>query len=517
VSTALALLSGALLVLSFPKFGTPMFAWAALAPLIVAVVIAAGDGRSAARAFGLGVACGLVYFGGTLYWVVGVMQMHGGFPTIVAVLVALLLAAYLSIYPGLFALTLWFIVRRTGVPGVWLAPCIWVAAEWLRSTIGGGFPWVLLGSSQASVVPVVQAASVVGVYGLSAIVALVGSAAAVVALTRDRTERAGVAIVAVLLFAVIAGGLLRVRAGTWTSEGVELRAGLVQGSIAQADKYNPAFEDAILNRYLDLSRQVIGQGAELVVWPEAATPFYFDLRANLAAPIRRLAAEARTPFLIGTDEYARSADNQPDRYYNAAVLVGTDGRSHGSYRKMQLVPFGEYVPLKRLLFFVGPLIESVSDFSAGTEPVVLDAGGRRVSVAICYESVYPWIARAFVDRGSQLLVTITNDAWFERSSAAYQHFEQGALRAVEQGRYVIRAANTGISGAVDPYGRVLLRTDLFVPAAVTADVRLLTGRTVYSRIGDVVVWASFAVTALAILVTRRRASRTGRRAAAAVS
>ncbi len=171
---------------------------------------------------------------------------------------------------------------------------------------------------------------------------------------------------------------------------------------------------------------------------------------------------------------------------------------------MQLVPFGEYVPLKRLLFFVGPLIEAVSDFSAGTEPVVFDADGRRFSVAICYESVYPWLARAFVLRGSQLLVTITNDAWFQRSSAAYQHFEQGAIRAVEEGRYVVRAANTGISGAVDPYGRVLTRTDLFVPAAVTADVRLLSGRTWYNQLGDIVVWMSLVATAMVWLAGWRR-------------
>jgi len=167
---------------------------------------------------------------------------------------------------------------------------------------------------------------------------------------------------------------------------------------------------------------------------------------------------------------------------------------------MRLVPFGEYVPLKKLLFFVAPLVQTVSDFSAGTEPVVLNADGRRVSVAICYESVYPWIAREFVERGSQLLATITNDAWFGRSSAAYQHFAQGAIRAVEEGRYVVRAANTGISGAVDPYGRVLLTTPLFQPEAVTVDVRLLDGRTIYSRVGDVVAWLSMAITAVVVVM-----------------
>jgi apolipoprotein N-acyltransferase len=215
--------------------------------------------------------------------------------------------------------------------------------------------------------------------------------------------------------------------------------------------------------------------------------------------------EARTPFIIGTDEYVRDPDGGgEDRVYNSAVLIGADGRSRGSYRKMQLVPFGEYVPLQRLLFFVSPLVEKVSDFSAGTEAVVFDADGQRASVAICYESVYPWIAAAGVDRGSQLLVTITNDAWFGYSSAAYQHFEQGAMRAVEQGRYMVRAANTGITGAVDPYGRVLARTRLFETTTATVDVRLHDGMTIYGYIGDVAVWLSLVLTAGAVLAARRR-------------
>jgi apolipoprotein N-acyltransferase len=511
----LALLSGALLAGSFPKFGTPALAWIALAPLLVSVVLAFGERRPPAQVFGLGWLSGVVYFGGTLYWVTGVMNTYGGLPFVVSVLVALLLSSYLSLYVGIFALLVRAAVLRLGLSGIWLAPCFWVATEWGRSTIAMSFPWALLGSSQATVIPVVQAASVVGVYGLSAVVALVGSAAAVIALTRDRVQRRGAIGVAALLAAVVIGGLVRVGQGDLLQAGTPLRVGLVQGSVSQDEKYDPKLRDAILGRYLDLSRQVIGQDAELVVWPEAATPFYFDLDSNLAAPVRRLAMEAKTPFLIGTDEFVRGSGERPDQYYNSAVLVGPDGKSRASYRKMQLVPFGEYVPFKRLLFFVDAIVEGIGDFAAGGNAVVFDADGRRFSVSICYESVYPWISRQFVLAGSQLLVTITNDAWFQRSSAAYQHFEQGAIRAVEEGRFIVRAANTGISGAVDPYGRVLSRTDLFVPTSMTADVRLLSGRTWYNRLGDVVVWLSLAVTAMIVLPSvrqvrrRRRGQRTG--------
>ena len=489
-----------LLAASFPRYGHPAFAWIAISPLIVAAVLSASS-PSLGRAFRLGLIAGAVYFGGALYWVVNVMTTYGGLATPVAALVGILLVAYLALYPAFFALLVAASVRRWGITGVWLSPWLWVGGEWVRSWFLNGFPWVMLGSSQASVIPIVQAASVAGVYGLSAIVALVGTAAAVIALTRRAAHRwAAVAVVA-FVAAVATAGMFRVSRSTLTETGTVLRVGLVQGNVEQNQKWNPAYREPILRSYLDLSRQVIGSGAALVIWPEAATPFFFNLDNVAAAPVRRLAAESRTPFLIGTDEIERFPDGR-DAYYNAAVLVRTDGSSSGSYRKMWLVPFGEYVPMKRMLFFVGPLVEAVSDFTPGDEPVVFDVDGRRVSVAICYESIAPWIARAFVQRGSQLLATITNDAWFGRSSAAFQHFEQGAIRAVEEGRYVVRAANTGISGAVDPYGRVLHRTPLFETMAVTVDVRLLDGRTIYSYVGDVVAWASAAVTALVIVFVR---------------
>ena len=463
----------------------------------MAVALEASSGaRRPTRAFGLGLATGIVYFLGTLYWTAQVMATYGGLPVPVGILVSLLLAGYLAVFPGLFALLLWEAIRRLGVTGLWLAPAFWVATEWVRSWFGfgGGFPWVLLGSSQAPAIPVAQFASLTGVYGLSALVVLISAAAAGVAL--DRRRGTAVAAVGVLLLVggVAGWGASRVSAGALLEQGTPARIGLVQGAVEQEIKHDRRFQNDILARYLALSRQVIQAGADVVIWPESSTPFFFDLESTLAAPVRELAALTRTPLIIGTEQMEADRVGAADRYYNSAVLVGPDGRTRSAYRKMRLVPFGEYVPLKSLLFFVGPLVEAVSDFSAGEEAVVFDADGRRISIAICYESVYPSIAQAFVEGGSELLATITNDAWFGRSSAAYQHWDQGALRAIEQGRYVVRAANTGISGAVDPYGRALVTTPLFEPAAVTVDVRLLQSRTIYSRTGDVVVWGAVALT-----------------------
>jgi len=189
------------------------------------------------------------------------------------------------------------------------------------------------------------------------------------------------------------------------------------------------------------------------------------------------------PILLGSDEVEwrqESGRRVPDRFYNSAFLVAPDGRSAGVYRKIQLVPFGEYVPFRKLLFFAAPLVEAVgAGFVGGTDATLLPVAGHSISVAICYEIVYPNLVRQFVKGGSQLLTTITNDAWFGATSAPYQHFMQAAVRAIENGRYLVRAANTGISGAVDPYGRVLAQTDIFEPAVVVGQVRTrLTGRLV---------------------------------------
>ena len=287
---------------------------------------------------------------------------------------------------------------------------------------------------------------------------------------------------------------------------------MIQGNVEQDQKWDPALRDAIADRYLTMTRQAIGQGATFVIWPESSTPFYFEHDLVRGGAIRRLATEANATLLIGSDQVepirpAGAPDGVKQRYYNAAFLVKPDGTIGAVYRKMHLVPFGEYVPLQSLLFFAGPIIGAVADFapfSAGTEPVLLPVGSHQASTAICYEVIYPDLIRRSVLDGSELLTTITNDAWYGRSSAAYQHWDQASMRAIEEGRYLARAANTGISGFVDPYGRIMTNAGLFEPAVLVQDLRFLKDRTVYNRIGDLVAWLSLAVTAAALLVVRKR-------------
>ncbi|MCL4812349.1 MAG: apolipoprotein N-acyltransferase [Vicinamibacteraceae bacterium] len=475
-------------------------AWVALAPLALAILRAARRARSPLRhAFLTGVVAGLGYFTGTVYWVTNVMAFYGGLSTPVAAGVAALLIAYLAIYPGLAALVTVVAVRRAGLAGLWLLPFAWTAAEYGRGVVLGGFPWVLLGTSQAPVLPVAQLASVTGVYGLSWLLAASGTALGVVIASRGQAWKGAAALTA-LVAAIWAWGAWRLDANVLAGAGTPVRVGIVQGNVPQDEKWDPANARDILYRYIDGSREVVDQGARFVLWPESATPFFYEEEPAGRRVIEDFARETGATLLFGSDQVERGT---PPRYYNSAFLVGPDGTTRGVYRKVHLVPFGEYVPLKQLLFFAAPLVEAVSDFSPGDEVVMLPLAGAPISCAICYEVVYPTLSRRAVRRGSRLLTTITNDAWFGRSSAAYQHFDQAAVRAVEHGRYLVRAANTGVSGIVDPYGRVLARTDLFVTTTVTGDVRLLEGLTVYGKMGDLAVWVSLAICVLALLGVRK--------------
>jgi apolipoprotein N-acyltransferase len=479
----------------------------ALTPLVVALVRSSPTTRWP-HAFFLGLTAGAVYFAGTLYWLVETMTTFGGLATPIAVCAAAMLVAYLALFPAAFGVIVAKLYRALGPRALFMAPAAWVTTELGRQYVWDGFPWALLGYSQVTWLPVAQVASIVGVYGLSGLLALASSAAAYVLVARDTARWIAAAGVVALVAGCTVWGSARIARGTLLSSGDPVRVAVIQGNILQVEKWDPALRDAITNRYITMTRQALAQGATFILWPESSTPFYFEQDITRGSAVRRLAAESKATLLVGSDQIealqpAAAGEKPTERYYNAAFLVKPDGNVGAIYRKMHLVPFGEYVPLKSLLFFVGPIVDAVSDFSPGTDPVLLPVGGHVASTAICYEVIYGSLIRQSVVGGSELLTTITNDAWYGRSSAAYQHWDQAVMRSIESGRFLARAANTGVSGFVDPYGRVLAKTELFTPAIVVHDLRFLHDRTTYSRIGDLVAWLSLVLTAVAILATRR--------------
>jgi apolipoprotein N-acyltransferase len=479
----------------------------ALVPLLVALTGWRGrverlGGQPPLRAFTLGLVAGLVYFIGTVYWTGAVVETFGGLSSAVALLAMLLLAAYMALYPALTAVVVARMVRYGGPAGVFVAPFTWAAAELARGYAFGGFPWVPLGNSQVTVLPVAQLASVFGVYGISTLVAGVSALLAYALVTAGSRRRAAAAMAVALPLVVAAWGTMRISTGTLTEEGTPLQVGLVQANIAQEDKWNPSQARRIFTTHIGLTRHVARQGAALVIWPESSLPFRFEDHEQGGGAVRALAGELGIHLLFGSDQLVGGTTS-----YNSAFMLAPDGETRAVYRKIQLVPFGEFIPLSGWLEFFPPLVETLggfAPFAPGDSMVMLPLGDRVASTAICYEVVYPELAAEAVRRGSQLLTTITNDAWYGQSSAPFQHFEMAAMRAIEQGRYLARAANTGISGIVDPYGRVVVRSGIFEEAGLVGEVRLLTGRTMYSYIGDAIAQAGMLITAMALIVAHRR-------------
>jgi apolipoprotein N-acyltransferase len=284
-----------------------------------------------------------------------------------------------------------------------------------------------------------------------------------------------------------------------------VRVAVVQGNIPQAVKWDPAFQISTTQKYIRLSQQTATERPELVVWPETATPFHMHHNKVLTSMVRRGVKSAGTSFLIGSPFFIRRNDRVD--YFNSAFLLAPDGDNSPRYDKAHLVPFGEYVPLRRWLPFVGKLVAQVGDFVAGSPGQVLDWQNHRLAPLICYEAIFPELTRAAARNGADLLINLTNDAWYGRTSAPYQHLSLCVFRAVESRRSLIRAANTGISGFIDPTGRIASPTGLFVDAVVSREVPALSTPSVYTRIGDAFAWGCLLTVGLMIgaaTVARRR-------------
>ncbi len=499
----LAALSGLLLALSFPKYGSGLVAWVALTPLLVALA----EAPSPSHGFRLGYVTGALSSLGIVYWTSIVVVQYGGLARPVGVAVMVLLCLALALFPSGFGWMLSRWARRHGPAAVLLAPIAWVATEILRAHTLFNFSWCLLGYSQHANLETLQIARYAAVYGVSFLVAAVSSALAFLVLERRRGPRLAVVLVTAGLLAVVwMHGEWRL--GQTLPEAGRLKVGLVQASIAQDEKWDAAHAWANVDRHLELTRRAHAQGARLVVWPESALPFLFDRTPVVAAQLRKMVQESGLFLLFGNDDREEREDER-GRIWVGAKMLDPQGAVVLRYHKMRLVPFGEYVPLQSVLTlggrFSAKLVQEVGEFTPGEEYAVGAVDGHPIAAFICYEAIFPDLVREFAARGAQLLVNITNDGWYGRTSAPYQHFAMAKFRAVENERYLVRAANTGITAVVDPHGRVLDRTELFERTVLVREVPLLAGSTFYTRHGDVFAWACLgAAVALTAAGLRKR-------------
>jgi apolipoprotein N-acyltransferase len=443
---------------------------------------------------------------GLLYWTALVVMQFGGLALPVSVLIMTLLCLAVALFPSLFAWLVAGWVARFGTFALLLAPFAWVATEILRAHTLLRFSWCLLGYSQADSPSLIQLASVAAVYGVSFVIVLVSSALALL-LHETRPSRRAAALLAALLVPAAVFWHGRSVLAQPLPAGPPLRVGLVQASILQDQKWDAARLYENFQQHVELTRRAAAQGARLIVWPESSVPWHYDTAPEIRRLMGALAAETGAHLAFGNDDREPQASGR-DRVFVGAKLIDPEGRLTLRYHKVRLVPFGEYVPLQPLLTlggrFAAKLVRQVSDFTPGSEATVGEAAGRRLGVFICYEAIFPDFVRRFTDNGATLLVNVTNDGWYGTTSAPHQHFAMTVFRAVENGRYVVRAANTGISGVIDPRGRVLARTALFEKTVLVRDVPDAALSTFYARNGDVFAWSCLAAAAALALGSVRR-------------
>jgi apolipoprotein N-acyltransferase len=541
----LVLLSAGLQIVIFPLPDLYFLGWAALAPLLIALLRAREPDTlqllagvkflpaSPGQAFLLAYACGILWYAGTCYWIYNTMRQYGGVGTLAAFGLLILFCLYLALYHGLFGL----LISLLASPGtgdstnpfsrgaLLLAPFAWVAVELARTRITG-FPWNLLGISQVDNIPLAHIATVTGVYGLSFEIMVVNTALAAAFVLRtargERSKRKPLLLATAAAIVVLQAGRLISPPALPTDH----TARLVQQNIPvlQGGDWTKEYFEGTLRDLSRISLSAPGPSAtsqdqppaasappvrpDLIVWPESPAPFY-STDPMLRDAVSNLARQGQTWMLVGSLGI-RNAGETPERatqLSNSGSLIDPAGEWVGRYNKMHLVPFGEYVPFKRVFGFAGGLTKEVGDFSPGTSRAALQAGSK-LGVFICYESIFPDEIRQLAANGAEVFVNISNDGWYGDSGAYAQHLKQARMRAVENDRWLLRDTNTGVTASIDPYGRVVSSIPRKVRAALDAPYALTNVTTFYTRHGDWFAYLCAIISVAGLLLNFRFRART---------
>jgi apolipoprotein N-acyltransferase len=476
----LALASGAALALSFPNYNFSLLAWISVGLLVLASYRAR---LVVAPLYGF--LHGLVFYPICLPWIDVVVQQYGGVgPWTSAGLLALIGIAG-GIICAVFSWAVAVASRRSAMLACALAPFLWVALEFARAHLPIiAFPWNLTGYAASGSLPLVQLTTVSGIYGLSFLVAAYGSLVAYAILAgRQRAWKCVLALTAALIFVALGGRYLL------PSVAPRFVAHLVQTNFAQVYDYpadwmqvHAAELDELGQISVDAARRIPG----LIVWPEAPAPFTLQ-DPVFAARARQIAQNSGSDFLVGVEDWKRDAAGKWDAT-NSAVLLNPTGQRIFTYDKVHLVPFGEYVPLRKWLTFTGKLTADLGDFTPGTVYGVGRLPEGRVGAFICYEAAFPDIVRRFTVGGAELLINISNDGWFGRSSAPAQHLMMARVRAVENRRWLLRDTNNGFTVSVDPYGRIAAQLGTDIRGQLDAPYDFRSDITLYARFGDWFAW-----------------------------
>ncbi len=468
-----ALLSAGLLILAFPRTDLWLLAWIGLVPLLYVI-----NGQRPFKAFQISFLSGFIFFLGVLYWLIHVTSVG-----------VILLSAYCALYFGLFGLVFSISHKKTAWLRLWSLPGVWVVLEYLRGIFFSGFDWGSLGYSQYKNLIIIQIADLAGKFGVSFLIVMVN--VFVYELIKKENPRAEkiklAATVGLVLLASVGYGWYRFNQIQETQSTQSMVVGLVQGNIPQDIKWVEAFYPATIDKHTHLSLELLKQKPDLIIWPETSFPGYWNKENDYASDLKVFTKKVGTAFLFGT------VAEEKEKYYNSAVLLSSLGESLERYDKIRLVPFGEYLPFRTQMPFLSNVVP-IADFDAGKNFKVFGSLPQgRFSVLICFEDSFAALTRHFVKEGAQLLINLTNDAWFHDTKEAQMHLSASVLRAVENRRYVIRSANTGISCFINAKGEVIEQVKneenkpTFIEGVASAKVYFLKDKTFYTQFGDVLV------------------------------
>lgn len=491
------ILSSALWVCAFPSIGLWPLAFVAIVPLLFVL-----DGASLKKAFWLTFFTTFFAYAGLVYWLVYTINFYGHIPLPIAVIVFILLLVVLAALRGFFFATPYAWMQKSASAYV-LVPPLWVGADYFQTLFFGGFPWEFFGYAPYKFLPIIQAADILGVWLLTFIFVLVNASIYELFRANARWIRrtTGVALSILSIIALFIYGQIRLGQQTnLMSKSKGIKVAVVQGNIPQDVKWSKSFRKWALLRHENLSKAASAEGAKLIIWAETAIPIFQDVAEPLYHSLSKVVAEIDRYVLTGLP--TKRFEGTEEIHHNSAYLINPEGEPVDLYHKNHLVPFGEFIPFKSILKKIaGPLVRGTGDFVSGKNLKVLkhpELGN--IAVIICYEAIYPDLTRRLTRQNAVLLVNITNDAWFGKTSAPYQHLSMAAMRAVETRLYLARAANTGISAFVEPTGRIIKQTGLYELAYEVEDLKLINVETFYERVGDVLPISCLIFTALVLAI-----------------
>ncbi len=464
--------------------------------MLVRMAVAA---RTPSQAFRQAWFMGTVACAAALYWLAVPVHEVAALPWVLALPCALAIAAYVAVYGAVFCAGAHVLHKKFrdipfGVVRLCVAlACLWYGLECARGWVFTGFPWLVTSAAFAPWPVMIQAASVVGAYALSAIY-VCATLMLQEAFAHEYTVRKRAALLAAssaIVCTVVLWGLyvLESTPRSYGQGDAAARVIIAEGNINQNQKWDLALQEKTLDIYIQLTQDALMQKADgalptIILWPETAMPFFIEQHPHLGRKLLRFTQSIKTPIVLGAPGAAANKDNKTGQVdiFNRAYVINEHGQLASFYDKSHLVPFGEYVPTWLALDFLAPLLQEIGDFTLGRQQKPLTVGSLSLGVLICYEGVFPELARQRVEDGANILLNLSNDGWFGDSSAPEQHLQLSLMRAVEQGRWLVRSTNTGISAIVDSNGRFLLKGQQFQRQSLEGYVETKVEKTIFYAI-----------------------------------